>query len=136
MGDRAVNFGKDILSAEDMIDVVSASANSKVSMYLITESDINKIDNLLTDNLKPTPNSSKIHQLIWSNLKNDKLFINYLSCTSCIVHPPCIHYPLKPDNFSTVCVKPIIHETKQKAVKSTNNKNSKQSKAKVKPKSN
>lgn len=72
--DRAVAQGKDITSAQDMINLVSNSVDSKINIFLVTEIQMTEIDKLIINNLKPAPNSTKIHQLLWKN-KEKKIYI-------------------------------------------------------------
>lgn len=102
MCDRTVGFGQDILSAQDVINTVVSNRDSKVNMYLISQEEIEKIDSVLPGNLKPAPNSNKIHQLIWNSSEKHKLFLNYLSCYSCKEDPPCKHYALQPNQYSVL----------------------------------
>lgn len=97
--DRAVSNGVDVISAQNMIDVAKSS-NSKVKMFLITENDIQSLDAVVPKELKPAPNSMKIHQLLWIKEKGDVLFLNYLSCFQCIKNPPCTHYSLQPNQLT------------------------------------
>lgn len=84
MCDRAVENGKDIMSADDMIQTVTAPNNSKVKMFLITETDMRNIDLLLPVNLKPVPKPNSIFQLIWSSENTHTLYLSSLSCATCV----------------------------------------------------
>lgn len=110
--DRAVLHGKDIISVQDVVDVIKNK--SKVNISLINEDDIIPYDELLKKEIKAAPNSMQIHQLIWSTEQSDKLFINYLSCNICYKNPPCYHYKLSPDNYIPIVVKKINRKKKNK----------------------
>ena len=79
-------------------------------MYSIQQSDVEELDKLIPKNLKPAPNSSKIHQLVWTNTQKDFLFLNHLSCESCFTSHPCTHFSLTPKSY---CVLPGVSKEKQ-----------------------
>lgn len=108
--DRAVLHGRDIISAQDIFDVIT---KSNVNGYLVHENDIIYYDKLLKIDIKPAPNSVKIHQVIWSNNQSNKLFINYLSCNICYKEPPCYHYNLSPDNYNPIAEIKIKRQRKK-----------------------
>lgn len=97
--DRAVAFGKDITSAQDMFDI-NFSNKSKVNMFIINLEDVLKMDKTLIKDVPPAPNTMKTLQLIWKKSDTDTLFLNHLSCTICLKTPPCLHYGLKPNKYS------------------------------------
>ena len=117
--DRAVAYGNDVTSAQNMMNVIINSRNSKINIFLVTENQIKKIDELIIKDLKAAPKSMKIHQLICKNTERNILYLNYLSCTDCLSFPPCIHYALNPCKYSTEPISMIAREaqTPQKSPK-------------------
>ena len=101
--DRAVTNGKDVTSAQRMINIAE-SIKSKVKMFLISEDDINKIDLLVNANIKSVPNTKKVFQLIWTKEETKILKLNYLTCSYCVVngfyYPSCNHFSLQPNSWS------------------------------------
>lgn len=102
MCDRAVANKKDIKCAQDIVNLIEN--NSKIRMFLILDNDIDKIDLLLDKNIVTVKNTTKIFQIIWTQEEKEKIFLNSLSCSYCIIHsyyhPSCNHFQLKPNSWS------------------------------------
>lgn len=95
--DRYVLQGHDVLSAADMIEVISR-AGSKVQMFLITTEDIETVDKVL-QKVDPIPQTKKTFQLIWTDQREDRIFTNTLACLDCLNNPPCQHYVINKSGF-------------------------------------
>ena len=98
--DRDVHAGRDVVSINDIIEVVRKS--SKMHVFHVTEANIQQIDKLVRPHIKSAPKSQQIFQILWTKSKYDVLFLNYLSCTktSCMINPPCKHFSLISGSWS------------------------------------
>ncbi|KAJ8684091.1 hypothetical protein QAD02_019883 [Eretmocerus hayati] len=97
---RQSSRGRDIMTVQNVIDTKSANPESKINIFAVTEDDIREMDKLRPVRLKPVPNTTKIHQIIWRSLQKHELYSTYLSCNQCENNPPCSHYALKPSHIS------------------------------------
>ena len=94
MCDNAVSNGTDVHCAQDMIDVVK-SKNSAINMFLVTESDIKLVNNLIPDDLSAIDKTMSVHQICWTKEISNQLNVRYLSCSKCIFKNYCCHLNLK-----------------------------------------
>lgn len=94
MCDTAVSNGRDIICAEDMIRVVT-DQHSVISPFLVTEQDINSIDELIPTKLKTIPKTMLTHQISWVSETPNNLSLRYLSCSDCVSRNYCSHYELE-----------------------------------------
>lgn len=94
MCDRYVANGNDILSGEDVVNLVNR-ASGKIKAYLIPDKAISEIDPLLPKKLKAVPKTLSVHQIVWSKKRKRKLFFRSLSCNECLSNVVnCPHHGL------------------------------------------
>ena len=119
--DHAVAQGKDVVSAECLLNVINAS---KVQGFLVKQSDIERIDLCIDKKIKPSPNTKQIFQLTWTKKHTKTLFLNSLSCSycvqNCLYDPPCNHFSLNPHKLSVD--EQTSHASKTNAKSSRNTK--------------
>ena len=62
---KALGHGKDVMSVEDMIEVIKRQGNGKIQIFPIIETDINFVKKLIPLNLKAIPNTRQIFDVNW-----------------------------------------------------------------------
>lgn len=95
--DRSVLQGNDVLSAEDMVEVIK-KAESKIQTFLITTEDMQDVDKVLKKVI-PIPQTKKTFQLIWTDKQKDRIFTNTLACFDCLNSSPCKHHTIHKEGF-------------------------------------
>lgn len=78
--DKAVARGADISNFEDFIKTLECLVRG-VKLYIVKESDVTAIKNMLPDNIKSFDGTMKVHQVVYVN---DNLTMKTLSCLTCI----------------------------------------------------
>lgn len=97
--DQVVAFGKDIPDSTTLTQTLR-DAELKVKYFEVTLEEINNVESILPKNLKPIPNTMKLHQLVWSSSAPRTLGLRILTCLSCGVSLDCKHYPVTPSALS------------------------------------
>lgn len=91
--DRQITYGKDINNASDVFVTLDSFVKA-VKVFLIPESDINAIGQLIPTNLKTVKGTMNIHQII-SIQGNNEIQHRKLSCfcskTACTCYEPVTH---------------------------------------------
>lgn len=94
--DRAVLRGKDVICAQDMIDVIKQNEKSKLKAFKVEKDDIKRIENIIP---KKVPSVKKIlssFQVTWLESKSNTLHLKSLSCPTCTSNDIfCDHYKLQ-----------------------------------------
>ena len=127
MCDRAVARGKDVLSAEGMVNIINTCQSQKIHAFVILQADIEKIDGILPPKMKSVSNTKRTFQVTWSKTNSNKLFLNSLSCSYCINNglydSPCTHFFLNLNDYFHLKNKKMSCKTSEmKKVKSAKSK--------------
>jgi len=98
--DQVVAHGADISSCSMLLKSL-LDAHLKVKVLEVLETDlIDMIDSLIPRKpQKPVPNTMKIKQLIWTDIKPKTLGLRYLSCITCGSNL-CNHFSLNPREWT------------------------------------
>ncbi|PZC75021.1 hypothetical protein B5X24_HaOG206846 [Helicoverpa armigera] len=92
--DKHVAYGKDIKDAEHAYQHLNKSMQS-VKCFLIADNDITNMKHLIPDNIRPVPETMKLHQIMSGG--QNTIFYRQLSCFCgdrrglCDCHSPKIH---------------------------------------------
>lgn len=90
---REVSCGGDVLCALDFLNVLR-NKNGKIHGFQVTQENIEYFEKFAPKNLKPTPETTLIHQVVWNAKDKEQLTFRYLSCSECNTEN-CIHYNLR-----------------------------------------
>lgn len=89
--DRLVALGEDISSYQKMLSRLNDSA---IKVIGLNREDINKIDMILPANIPTFKGTMKCHEICWSRLDSERIYLRILSCLKCNVNTICDHYHL------------------------------------------
>lgn len=96
---RFVTYGNDVLSAEDIVQVVEKE-ESAVKMFLIPTDAMSDVAKQIPEEVEAIPQIQSVYQVLWDQTDSDKFHLNYLTCFECRLNPPCPHFPLKRSTFT------------------------------------
>lgn len=102
--DRVVAQGRDVVSTESMVNIINSLTSHKIRAFKILETNMEKIDLVVKTEIKAVPNTTQIFQILWSRLNEEKLYLNYSTCSYCVVNGlynhACCHFSLRPNNWT------------------------------------
>ncbi|CAH1099076.1 unnamed protein product [Psylliodes chrysocephalus] len=84
----------------DVASFVKVVSDIKVKLFQIEEADIVKIEKTLPKTLKPVPGTMKLHQIIWTHLDEETIYLRELSCDTCQFSPNCTHHGIVPNKYA------------------------------------
>lgn len=117
---RAVTYGKDVSSTQDMIDIVTSSEEAKVKMFSVSRKQIEDINLLIPKNLKVVPHTRSFYQVVWKKENLNTIYLNSLSCALCANNPPCKHFSLPVSNFTFQSENKILVEDSSNILNESN----------------
>lgn len=101
---REVLLGKNILTAQDVVDVITQK--SKILAYCVDKVDFDEIEKLVPSKLTVVPRTMEVHQVVWHENKPDELNFRYMTCIECGPEVDCQHYHLPESTTKYVKIKP------------------------------
>ena len=99
--DRIVAQGKDIPDLVTLINSVETSVTN-VIMSVVTETEMEDIDKLLSEQGKGIPETLKIHQITWDRVNPIRIYLRKLTCITCKPGEICSHYSLNKGYFDFI----------------------------------
>lgn len=96
--DQSIAHCSDISSVDELIGTLKR-ANLNVRIFEVSQSDIEQIELLIPDKLKPIANTMKLHQIVWDKRDVKSIELRELTCTECGMRNVCTHYTCKPSSW-------------------------------------
>lgn len=90
--DRRVAMGKDIPNFQSLVE--SLKDSNKVKIIALDSEELEKVDEIVPDNLLVFKGTMKIHEVCWSRKDKTVIQARHLSCLECDVDKDCHHYGL------------------------------------------